>query len=236
MIDVVVFYIDLGRPYEPLFERMTRTARQVMPGCRLVLLSPNAPQPIRDMFDLVCELPIKVDPETLVLERIRATVSWALAAERPMIFADPDLEWKKAPDPPLGHRAGVGLMWRGFKSDQPINGGVVLATPGAPRFWRHLGKVAVNLPPQVRFWWGDQLAYALMTGVCHNAGEVLRRDDAVILLIDAERYCPAANKPTEDAWALHYKGPLKEGEAWRDVYPSRKAGKSGAGNSLPGSR
>lgn len=221
MLDVVCYYADLGRPYGPLIERMTASARRVMPDARLVLLTPNAPDDIRAMFDLTCELPSKADETNLCLERVRAIVSWQMVTQRPAIHCDPDLEWQN--DPSAFFECGwhVGLLWRRHKPDQPVNTGMILTMPGAPRFWQHYGSVVVNLPPEIHSWWCDQMGFALLTGVCHVAMDVLAVDDALVRLLDAKRFCPAADEAIGDEWALHYKGALKEGDYWRRVYKPR---------------
>ncbi len=222
MFDIVCYYADLGRPYEPLIERMTGSARRVMPDARLVLLTPNAGEEIRRHFDTVCQLPPGADETNLCLERVRAVVSWQMVTQRISIHCDPDLEWKRRPgliDGALYN--AVGLLWRAHKPDQPVNTGMIIATPGAREFWQRYGSIAVNLPPEIHSWWCDQLAFALITGVDLTLPATLKRYDADVCLINGKKFCPAADEATEEAWALHYKGALKEGDYWRRVYKPR---------------
>lgn len=219
MLDVVCYYADLGRPYGPLIERMTSSARRVMPDARLVLLTPNAPEKIRAMFDLTCQLPAKADETNLCLERVRAVVSWQMVTQRPAIHCDPDLEWRKTPEFMTSY--DVRLLWRRHKPDQPVNTGMIFAGPNCPRFWAHYGSIVVNLPPEIHSWWCDQMGFALLTGVCHRPDDEIWLDDAFVRLLDAKRFCPAADEATDEAWALHYKGALKEGDYWRRVYKPR---------------
>lgn len=219
MLDVVCYYVDLGRPYGPLIERMTASARRVMPDARLVLLTPNAGEEISRHFDLTCKLPAKADETNLCLERVRAIVSWQMVAQRPAIHCDPDLEWQNRPIIP--NDGAMHLLWRLHKPDQPVNTGMIAAGTGATAFWQHYGSVVVNLPPEIHSWWCDQMGFALLTGVCHRPGEWLDVDDAKVWLIDAKKFCPAADKASGEAWALHYKGALKEGDYWKRVFKPR---------------
>lgn len=222
MIDLVCYHADLGRPYLPLIEKMTASARAVMPDIRLVLMTPTPKRELARCFDLI--VPLEDYPathENLVLERSRASVSWMLQAPNPVIFSDPDIIFQKAI--PFDGSFDVGFMWRGGKVDQPINTGIVLATPGHDKFWKHYGNVVANLTKDLHRWWGDQLAFNLMTGICHRPGDRLLIDDARVALFDARITCTKPEDALPEAWAHHYKGPLKEGQGWDEVFPSRFA-------------
>ena len=54
--DLVCFYMDLGRPYIPLIQAMTKSAREVMPGSRLIVLTPTPSKELEDQFDYQVEL------------------------------------------------------------------------------------------------------------------------------------------------------------------------------------
>lgn len=226
MVDIVCYYADLGRPYLPLLKRMTESAKDVMPDARLVLLTPTPKDELSALFDGMVSLPSKTNFANLCLERVRAMVSWMLVAENPAIFVDPDLEFHR---PVEFGNYDVGLMWRPQRPDQPINTGMILAEPHQNEFWRHYGQVAVNLPPQVHWWWCDQLAFALLTGVMHQPEDEMRIDGARVRLLDGAKLCPASNKESKEAWAIHYKGSLK-GPEWESIYPGRSR-KSGDGKS-----
>jgi len=226
MLDVVCYYADFGRPYLPLIERMCASVREVMPDARLVLLTPTPKDELSAPFDTTAPLDIETTHANLCRERARAVCSWAMSAERPAVFVDPDVEFVKAPD--LG-RYDVGLLWRTNKPDQPVNTGLIVAQPGQRDFWWRYGSVAVNLPKVVHYWWCDQLAFALLTGVCHQAGETLLIEGARVRLLDAASTCAPPDEATPEAWAHHYKGKLK-GPGWENVFI-----KSGDGKSSPGS-
>lgn len=226
-MDVVCYYADLGRPYGPLIERMVQSAKQAMPGCRTVLLTPFAPYAITSLFDVWVELGHPADTTNLCLERARAMVSWAVVMERRAIFCDPDIEFLKPP--PFDGSFDVGLLWRRTKADQPVNTGVILAEPGQEAFWKHYGNVAVHLPSTVHGWFCDQLAFALLTGVCRNTDDRLDIDGSRVWLMDAKRHCYKPGTVTDEAWAIHYKGATK-GDGWERIFA-----KSGDGKSLPAS-
>lgn len=225
MPDIVCYYAELGRPYTRLLERMTASARRVMPDARLVLITPTGCDAER-CFDVVARIEVKTTFDNLCLERARATVSWMLQTGNRTILADPDIEFRNPVE--MDGTFDVGLVWRSGKPDQPINTGLVFAEPGRPQFWKRYGSVAVNLPPTLYGWWCDQLAYVVMTGVAHRAGDRMLIDDARVNLIDSRIACAKPADATEETWAVHYKGALK-GEGWESIFPKR----SGAGKSLP---
>ena len=227
--DVICFYADFGRPYRPLLDRMVLSAKQVMPDARVICATPTPKGDIGSHWDAIIELPDNPDIKTLCYERARFTTSWMLRTDRAVIFTDPDIEFKKPV--PVADFWDIGLLWRRSKPDQPINEGIVIAHPGHPKFWTHYGKIVVNLPKVLRWWWCDQIAFSILTGACHEAGDILSLDDAQVQLIDGETYCPNSDKPSPEAWALHYKGQRK-GEGWDKVFISKK---SGAGRSSAGS-
>ncbi len=210
MTYVVAFYVDYGRPYAPLFERMTESVRNVIPDAKLILITGGAPQEIMDRFDKCYHIG-PVDSKILCHEKARAIVSWAVKADEPTIFVDPDIEFRAEPE----WDCDIGLMWRENKPDQPINAGYILAKPGQEKFWRHYGKILVNLPDAIKYWWCDQIAFALLTGVCHRPEERLKIHGSTVRLIDAEKFCP--NDDKEGAWAIHYKG-RRKGPGWERVF------------------
>jgi len=217
-LDVCCFYTDLGREgYEPLMADMTASAHEQMPGCRTLLLSPNPTAKTAQHFDGV--VPIEncdVDANKLCFNRGRAHVSWMTLTERPALLVDPDIVFRSPF--PLDRECDVGLNWRG-KPDQPVNSGAVFARPGCPKFWHHYGTVCVNLPKKLWHWWVDQLSFSLMTGVCHEAGEILRLDDARVALWSAEDNCGSDDIVTDKAWAIHKKG-RRKGPGWEHVFVS----------------
>lgn len=202
-----------------------------MPDCRLICATPTPHANLGGEWDLIVQLPPKVNGGILCLERARFNVSWATQAQHPFIFADPDIEFKSRP--PIESLSDINLIWRKGKADQPINAGIVVAKPGPREFWLQYGRAALNLPDLLHSWWCDQLAYNLMTGICHEAGDIFQCADATVQLMDGAIYCPNSDATIpQEAWAIHYKGGRK-GPGWDKVYVPKS--KSGGGKSWPGS-
>lgn len=228
-LDVVCFYVDFGRPYAPLMEQMCSSAKRALPGCRTVLLTPTPQGAHAEPFDTICHLDFAPDSKTLCRDRAVAMASWNRSGERPCIFVDPDIEFRRAPK--LFEGWDVGLLWR-KKPDQPINTGLIVSKPRLNAFWAHYATIVINLPRPVHYWWCDQLGFALLTGVCHEGGETVDIDGARVRLLSAPEHCDTPENAGPDAWAVHYKGRLK-GEGWDRIFVS--GGKSGAGKSSPAS-
>lgn len=207
--DIVLWYAELGYPYLPLIERMTESARRVMPESRLVLITPTPSSGLGKYFDKVIDTSAKqkANIKTLCYDRASAMVSWQLLTERRTIYVDPDIEFKR----PISFDGtfDVGLLWRGRKPDQPVNTGIILAEPGIREFWVQYGAVIANLPEPIRGWWCDQLAFGIITGKLHSAGDIFQAYDARLKLFDWKHACAPAEKASEDAWAIHYKGTRK---------------------------
>lgn len=216
--DVVCWYADLGRPYLPLIAQMTASAKRVMPDSRTVLITPTNSEELASHFDIVWDIShqITTTEKTVCYDRARATVSWQAMTDRRTIYADPDIEFNRAVE--FDGSFDVGLLWRPRKPDQPINTGIVLAEPGSLTFWSHYGAIVANLPLPLRSWWCDQLAYNVMLGTIHKAGETLQAHDARVKLFLMSEHCTPREKATTDnPWAWHDKGKRKwHGE---DVQP-----------------
>jgi len=206
--DIVVFYADLGRPYLPLIDRMVRSAKEVMPESRLVLLTPTPDKELISRFDLPLQTSTQSTVETVCYDKACAIISWQMKSDRPCIFADPDLEFVRPVEFP---DEDVALIWR-RKSAQPVNAGMILARPGCPTFWNKYGVTVGTLPVVLRPWWIDQLAFSVMIGARSQPGEVVNVHDARVRLLP-ETCCAPPERANEDTWALHYKGHRK-GEGW----------------------
>lgn len=213
-LDVVFYYAELGNPYLPLIERATQSCLEVMPYARRVLLTPTPSQELNKHFDKVVDLSpnMKTTRESLCYDRARVTVSWQGMTKNDTIYSDPDIEFQKPI--PFDGSFDVGLLWRKRKPDQPINTGLVLATPGSPMFWARYGAIVENLPAKLRGWWCDQLAFNVLMGTYHEAGETIQAYDARVKLFDWLEACAPPEKLTgQQPWALHQKGHRK----WREM-------------------
>lgn len=212
-LSIVCFYADLGRPYLHLMARMTASAKRVMPLAETVLITPTPAPEIGGLFDTVVDVSrhLKTTDKTVCFDRACATVSWQRLAERRTVYTDPDIEFHRPVE--FDGSFDVGLLWRKRKADQPVNTGIVLAEPGCSEFWRTYGSVAANLPTALRSWWCDQLAYTVMLGIMHSAGDTVQAFDARVKLFEMTDHCTPREKATTDnPWAWHDKGKRK----WTD--------------------
>ena len=217
-VDIVCYYADLGRPYLPLIEQMTSSAKRAMPWCRTVLMSPTPSADLDRLFDKTIDISahVRTTEKTVCYDRAVSTVSWQSQTKRRTIYADPDIEFHRPVE--FDGSFDVGLLWRKRKPDQPINTGIVLAEPGHLEFWRNYGAVAANLPMPLRSWWCDQLAFNVLLGVMHKAGDVIPAYDARVKLFSMTDHCTPREKATTDnPWAWHDKGKRKWGGS--DVKP-----------------
>lgn len=207
-MDIVCFYTDLGFPqYPALLEQLCKSAQEVMPEARRVLLTTTPGCDGAERFQKIVSLPVEIDETNLCFRRAQAITSWMIAAETDTIIVDADIKFLR----PVQFGAyDVGLMWRN-KADQPVNSGMILGRPGFKEFWRHYGTVAASLPVPFHAWWGDQLPLSLLTGVCRRVGDTVMVDDALVHLIDMYRFCAKVGEPDDQAWAVHYKGPSRKG-------------------------
>jgi len=217
VIDVVCYYADFGRPYEPLLERMFTSARRVMPGCHTAFLTPTPRPWMHDMAAEVIALQAEPNLMTLARDRAVAMTSLMVVAKRPVLLVDPDIAFQRAPDFP---DADVALLWRRKKVDQPINNGAIYARPGCPEFWKKYSHIAINLPKEIHHWWCDQIAFTTMTSVFRHPGDTFQVMDAKVHLWDAYKACAPVKQAEGTAWALHYKGALK-GEEFEKFFPGR---------------
>lgn len=209
-LDCVIFYADLGRPYLPLIEQCTASAKRTMPYIRTVLLTPTPSPELEALFDKTVDLSphITVTEKNVCYERAASTVGWQSVTENRTIYCDPDIEFHREVE--FDGSFDVGLLWRPRKPDQPINTGIVLAEPGCQKFWTQYGAVVANLPQQLRAWWCDQLAYSVLLGTLHKPGDILQALDARVKLFNMTDHCTPREKATTDnPWAWHDKGKRK---------------------------
>ena len=211
-LDIVCFYSDLGRPYFDLMANMTASAKRAMPYARTVLLTPTPSKDLGALFDKMVDMSsdMQTTEKTVCFDRARSTVSWQAMTQNRTIYADPDIEFHREVE--FDGSFDVGLLWRPRKPDQPINTGIVLAEPGCNLFWANYGAIAANLPNPLRSWWCDQLAYNVLLGTLHKAGDTVQAKDARVKLFLMSDHCTPREKATTDnPWAWHDKGKRKWG-------------------------
>lgn len=215
--DLVCFYANIGRPYLPLIKRMTRTAKAVMPDCKLTLLTPTPTDELIRLFDAHVHLTgTNTSDASLCFEKARAIMTWQQQLKTPCVFVDPDIEFKHPLQPP---DADVGLLWRKSNAN-PINIGMIFARPGCPEFWNRYGAIVASLPRSLRSWWCDQIGFRAMLGSLHQAGDVIQAYDAWVEFMPWEQVCCAPEYATENTWSLHYKGSRK-GEEFHEYFQPR---------------
>ncbi len=209
--DIVLYYADLGRHYMPCIQRLNWSVRRTMPDARLVLITPTPHKKFEPFFDKVVDVSkaMTTTDETVCYDRVRSMVSWQMMTTRTTLHVDPDLEFRRPVE--FSDDWDIGLLWRKRKPDQPINTGMILAQPGHHEFWVQYGAIAANLPLKLRGWWCDQLAFSVMLGTLHKAGDTVQAHDARVKLIDWLGACAPEEKANPDVWAIHFKGDRKNG-------------------------
>src|SRR5689334_670953 len=143
-LDIVCYYADLGRPYEPLIRQMCASAKANVPGSRTVMLTPTPAAYMEECFDDVFPLPVAATADNLCFERARASMSWGTTTSAPFLLVDPDIMFLAPPR--IDPQADIQLLWRRSKPDQPVNSGVVFSKAGQIAFWKDYGHIAANLP------------------------------------------------------------------------------------------
>lgn len=199
---------------------MTQSARAVMKGSRLILVSPNPPPEISRLFDVVHKIDIPATWERLCVHKANVISAWQRSTENDTIFVDPDVEFKREPE--FGDDCDVAVSWRTTRADQPVNLGLLYARPNCHLFWKNYGVIAAYIPPQLHSWWCDQLAMSILLGVDHEEWQPFRVYNARVKAIPFSLMCSPPEKARADAWTIHLKG-RRKGEAW-DRYYAKNAG------------
>lgn len=211
--DLVCFYADIGRPYLPLIRNMVASAKAVMPDRRVILLTTTPTSELQALFDQTAIFDLQTTPKTICIDKARCMQAWQEQMDRPCAFVDPDLEFRHPFEMP---DEDVGLLWR-QRLAQPVNAGMVFAKPGCPTFWRKYVVTANMLPNALKSWWCDQMAFTVMLGSLHKAGDVIEAYDAKVRLIPERDACTPPEKAHEGTWAIHFKGQRKPGD-WSQYF------------------
>lgn len=204
--DLCFVLVDLGVPwYKQAASEMIRSARRAYKDhdMRVVQLSDSKTDPHPDA-DGVFGFKTDVVTENLCQFKGHAIATYALQADRPVIFCDVDLLWQNDKLIEWGAQAGVACMFRHDMPSMPINTGVIWTQAGETPFWT-IYRVAVDdLPTEMQGWWGDQAA---MTAAWLTAQEqpYMHRWD-MSLTAPAPDTLP--EKPL-DTPAVHFKGARK---------------------------
>ncbi len=203
--DFVCFYNDIGRPYLHLIEQMTKSAKAVMPESRTVLLTSTPSKALCKLFDTYAVFEGEATDKSLCFDKARAIISWQVKADRPCIYTDPDIVFRRTIEfPPTD----IGLLFR-KKTAHPINSGLILARPGGEPFWRAYGNTVASLPRSLRAWYADQIALSVIIGSLHSPGDVVMAHGSTISLMDWSMVCCSEEHANESTPAIHYKGTRK---------------------------
>ena len=185
-IDLVTFHVHLPQSpsgiHEPidfvsLLADWLTAAEAVAPAARTILLTDEHTEiPATLPFDVVVRKPI--DRDRLMYERMRVQCEYLLAREedRASVLLDSDAIVNADPCGLFTHTGDLGLTWRDGFPTAPFNGGAIFVAPGegGPALLREAldcydelvnhPNVVAAFETDLRAWWGDQYALALLVG------------------------------------------------------------------------
>jgi hypothetical protein len=227
--DLAFVLVDLGVPwYKTATAEMIRSARRAYKAhdMRVVQLTDNK-SPVCPDVDGAFNLDTEITADRMAQAKGYLVAEYALQADRPVIFCDVDIIWNTDfLTDGLQELEHVGCLWRQCMPSMPFNTGIIATYPRDP-FWTTYQAACNNLPKEMQFWWGDQVA--MMAADCISGGLVTRMDmNAIAPAIEA--------LPTEPLTtpAVHFKGERKhlmtpyarlldKGEAFEFVRPELEA-------------
>lgn len=178
-LDLVVFHVDLASAVD-YFEAIRiafLSVRFKAPGARCVLITDPATQVPADLgADEVVRQDVRRD--WLMHERMRLQADYLAAqpAGRFTVFMDADMVVNRDPSVLFAEDFDVALTWRADQWDAPFNGGLILVRNrvAGEAFLRATLDCYAALaghawpeglfPADLRRWWGDQFALAIMAG------------------------------------------------------------------------
>ncbi len=240
-INVVTFFVDLGpRPggfdeYDVL-GAMAFSARQSLPGCRLVVLTDQTTV-IPDNIGADEIMRFDIPRERLMLCRMQAQRAFLASPlyDAPTTFVDTDIVFNHSLMSVFDQPFEVGLTYRmdgfcridGQVINIPINGGVMFFQPGqrkpALAYYQRALKAHMTQPEKYFAWGGNQIA--LLDAVGRDAFFSRDGDDTTIdgthyrfFPCETFNHTPPADAipgPDEarDRLVLHFKGKRKSAMA-----------------------
>ncbi len=185
-IDLVAFHADLPVAPSGIHEKIDymailalsfESAKLRAPRARRILLTDEATVvPTGMNVHEVMRFP--VDLGRLMYERMWVQASYLerRPAGRSSILMDSDVVVNRDPTPIFSEAFDVGLTWRTEFPDAPFNGGLILVASGNAGLeffsraracydaFAESAAVTSAFPRDLRAWWGDQFALALMVG------------------------------------------------------------------------
>jgi hypothetical protein len=213
-IDVVLFHADLERApsgvheegidYKAVLAQSFESARLRAPRARRILLT-DEKTAVAAAIPVDGVLRFAIDTSRLMFERMRVQELYlrGRGAARASFLMDSDVVVNADPARVFSETFDVGLTWRPKLPDSPFNGGLIMAAEGdgARRFLQKTlacyetiaagSPIAKMKPRDLRVWWGDQLAIAIVVGLRAFA----ERGDAVAGEVDGirVRYFPGSD-------------------------------------------
>jgi hypothetical protein len=243
-IDVVSFHVDLPKApsgvhdnidYRAVLALSFESAQLRAPRARRVLLTDEATAvPPGMKVDEVMRFPMNLDRLMYERMRVHALYLETRPAGRHSVLIDSDIVVNRDPTPIFGEVFDVGLTWREGVPVAPFNGGMIFVSSGDAgiEFFRRAracydalaesDAVAPVYPQDLRAWWGDQFALALVVG--HRAFAD-RKTDAELVDGIRVRFFPCNDynfsfEVRENSMSflaskyfLHFKGNLKANQA-----------------------
>ena len=183
-VDLVLFHVDLPAAPSGLHGRIDymavaalsfEAAKHRAPRARRVLLTDEHTQ-VPDELGVQEVIRTPINRDWLMYQRMHAQERY-LAARPPgraTVFMDVDVVPNRDPSDIFAEDFHVGLTWRAEFPDAPINGGLIFVAPGAEghAFFQETIRCYDSLAADrrltslfdrdLRAWWGDQYALALM--------------------------------------------------------------------------
>lgn len=185
-VELVYFHVELPRApseiheavdYLKVLQQSLEIARHQVPQARRILLTDQkTPVPASIGVDEV--LRYDIDESFLMYERMRVQSRYLATRDqsRASILLDVDVIANRDPVEIFAANFDIGLTWRTDVPYSPLNGGMILVGPGerglsfltnALRCYDALvldKQIASFFPQDLRAWWGDQMALAVMSG------------------------------------------------------------------------
>jgi hypothetical protein len=185
-IDLVAFHADLPAAPSGIHQKIDymavlalsfESAQIRAPQARRILLTDETTAVAPGMkVDEVMRFPMDLD--RLMYERMRVQESYLGSREagRHSVLIDSDVVVNRDPAPIFAEAFDVGLTWRTEFPNAPFNGGTIFVASGdgGLKFFSKTRAcydalaentaVAAAYPRDLRAWWGDQFALALMVG------------------------------------------------------------------------
>lgn len=240
-----MFHVDLGSnsvgagnvEYLQLAHRSFEAAARKAPAARRILLTDDTTK-VPDNFNAHEIVRDKVNLAFPMYERMRMQTEHLKNRPRgsATVFMDVDIVPNADPLNIFSQDFDVGVTWRDFPPDAPINGGLIFAAPGAKpqkffaealRCYEKLARDPVLKPlwpHDLRRWWGDQYAWIAMIGYRNFAKHVssaTRIDETIVRFLPCADYnfTPEPNigyssQFLSSRYFLHFKGNRKPMLDW----------------------